>query len=55
MPTRDSEEIASIRASVRQLCAAFPGEYWRTLDRARAYPTEFVTAPTEAGLLAAPI
>jgi acyl-CoA dehydrogenase len=50
---RDSEEIASIRASVRQLCAAFPGEYWRTLDRARAYPTDFVTALTEAGFLAA--
>jgi acyl-CoA dehydrogenase len=53
MATRDSEEIASIRASVRQLCAAFPGEYWRKLDRERAYPTEFVNALTEAGFLAA--
>jgi acyl-CoA dehydrogenase len=50
---RDSEEIASIRASVRQLCAAYPGEYWRKLDRERAYPTEFVNALTEAGFLAA--
>ena len=53
MPMRDSEEIASIRASVRALCAAFPGEYWRKLDRERAYPTEFVKALTDAGFLAA--
>ncbi|MEN3379094.1 MAG: acyl-CoA dehydrogenase [Hyphomicrobiales bacterium] len=50
---RDSEEIASIRAAVRALCANFPGEYWRTLDRERGYPTEFVNALTEAGFLAA--
>ena len=31
----------------------FPGEYWRALDRERAYPTEFVTALTKAGYLAA--
>jgi acyl-CoA dehydrogenase len=53
MAARDSEEIASIRAAVRALCAGFPGEYWRKLDRERAYPTEFVTALTEAGFLAA--
>ena len=51
--SRDSEEIASIRAAVRALCANFPGEYWRTLDRERGYPTEFVNALTEAGFLAA--
>ncbi len=39
--------------AVRALCAKFPGEYWRTLDRERAYPTEFVAALTEAGYLAA--
>jgi alkylation response protein AidB-like acyl-CoA dehydrogenase len=38
---------------VRALCAKFPGEYWRALDRERAYPTEFVVALTEAGYLAA--
>ena len=48
-----SEEIASIRAAVRALCAGFPGEYWRQLDRERAYPTEFVDALTRAGFLAA--
>ncbi|MGP0092246.1 MAG: acyl-CoA dehydrogenase family protein [Xanthobacteraceae bacterium] len=42
-----------IRASVRALCANFPGEYWRALDRERAYPTAFVKALTEAGFLAA--
>jgi acyl-CoA dehydrogenase len=48
-----AEDIAQIRASVRALCAKFPGEYWRVLDRERAYPKEFVTALTEAGFLAA--
>ncbi len=49
----DTDDLAQIRASVRALCARFPGEYWRKLDRERAYPTEFVTALTEAGFLAA--
>ena len=30
---------AEIRAEVAKLCARFPGEYWRALDRERAYPT----------------
>ena len=42
-----------IREGVRALCARFPGDYWRDLDRERAYPTEFVRALTEAGYLAA--
>jgi alkylation response protein AidB-like acyl-CoA dehydrogenase len=42
---------AEIRESVRRLCAQFPGEYWRALDRERAYPTAFVAALTEAGFL----
>src|SRR3954470_22862701 len=50
---RDSEEIAGIRAAVRSLCEKFPGEYWRALDRDRAYPTAFVDALTKAGFLAA--
>ena len=48
-----NEDHADIRQSVRALCAKFPGEYWRKLDRERAYPTEFVKALTEAGFLAA--
>jgi acyl-CoA dehydrogenase len=47
------DEFAQIREAVRALCAKFPGEYWRALDRERAYPTEFVRALTEAGFLAA--
>jgi acyl-CoA dehydrogenase len=47
------DDIAQIRESVRALCGNFPGEYWRKLDRERAYPTEFVAALTEAGFLAA--
>lgn len=43
--------ISQIVDSVRALCARFPGEYWRTCDRDRSYPTEFVTAMTEGGFL----
>ncbi len=45
--------LAQIRASVRALCSGFPGEYWRELDRTRAYPAAFVKELTEAGYLAA--
>ena len=50
---RHDDDLADIREAVRALCAKFPGEYWRALDRERAYPTEFVAALTEAGYLAA--
>src|SRR5215468_4584603 len=52
-PADSLDDLAQIRASVRALCARFPGEYWRKLDRERDYPTEFVAALTEAGYLAA--
>ncbi|CAG1014535.1 MAG: acyl-CoA dehydrogenase [Rhizobiaceae bacterium] len=45
------DEIAHIRDSVRKLCADFPGEYWRRLDRDNAYPSEFVKALSDAGYL----
>ncbi len=48
-----ADEIAHIRESVRALCAKFPGEYWREHDREMRYPSEFVSALTEAGYLAA--
>ena len=48
---RVSETFPEIREAVRRLCARFPGPYWRALDRERQYPTEFVTALTEAGFL----
>jgi acyl-CoA dehydrogenase len=45
-------DIADIRRAVAALCARFPGEYWRALDRERAYPAEFVQALTAGGFLA---
>jgi acyl-CoA dehydrogenase len=47
----DQATVEQIRAAVAELCRRFPGEYWRDLDRRRAYPTEFVQAMTEAGYL----
>jgi acyl-CoA dehydrogenase len=47
----DDAASEQIRQAVRNLCARFPGEYWRALDRERAYPTAFVEAMTEAGHL----
>ena len=49
--TGGPESYAEIRDEVAKLCARFPGEYWRNLDAARAYPTEFVSALTEGGYL----
>ena len=49
----EDENFPDIREAVRALCAKFPGEYWRALDRERAYPKDFVDALTEAGYLAA--
>ena len=47
----EQENHPDIRHAVRRLCAEFPGEYWRKLDRERAYPAEFVKALTEKGWL----
>ena len=47
-----SDEVSDIRAAVRDLCADFPGEYWRKLEP-DSYPTQFVQALTEKGWLAA--
>lgn len=52
-PRAPQDDYAEIRESVRALCAKFPGEYWREIDRERAYPTAFVNALTQAGYLAA--
>jgi len=49
----ESADLAPIREAVRALCAGFSGEYWRALDRERAYPEKFVAALTNAGFLAA--
>jgi acyl-CoA dehydrogenase len=47
------EDYADIRESVRQICAGFPGAYWRELEDRQAYPETFVKALTDAGYLAA--
>ncbi|WP_236033436.1 acyl-CoA dehydrogenase family protein [Belnapia mucosa] len=52
-PMLAADPHAEIREEVGKLCARFPGEYWRQVDRDRAYPTEFVQALTEAGYLGA--
>jgi len=49
----DGDPHQEIRAGVRKLCARFPGEYWRRLDREAAYPADFVKAVTAAGYLSA--
>ena len=46
-------EQETIRDAVRELCARYPDEYWRDLDRRGAYPDEFVKALTDAGWLGA--
>jgi alkylation response protein AidB-like acyl-CoA dehydrogenase len=50
-----SAEHAAIREGVAEVCANFPGAYWRDLDARRAYPEAFVHALSEAGYLAAMI
>ena len=49
--THQDQDYSDIRASVAKLCAQFPGEYWRKLDREMAYPKEFVQALIDAGYL----
>lgn len=44
-------DFPEIRENVKKLCAGFPGEYWRALDRERKYPTEFVQTLTREGFL----
>lgn len=49
-------DYPEIREQVTKLCAEFPGEYWRDLEKqppSGSYPTAFITALTEAGYLAA--
>jgi alkylation response protein AidB-like acyl-CoA dehydrogenase len=52
-PTDYSETVTQLRDTVERVCKDFPGEYWRAKDREREYPTEFVQALTDLGLLAA--
>ena len=51
MTATEQEDHTEIRNAVAKLCAQFPGEYWRKLDREMAYPSAFVDALTKAGYL----
>ncbi len=42
-----------LRKSVHTICGKYPDSYWRELDRAGAYPDEFVDDITRNGFLAA--
>ena len=48
-----TESYGDIRDAVRDLCKAFPDEYFRRIEAAQAYPEEFVKALTTSGWLAA--
>lgn len=52
-PFAEPAHISAIRREIRALCAAFPDDYWRDLDRRRDYPEDFVRALTAAGWLGA--
>jgi acyl-CoA dehydrogenase len=51
MASGTADTYSDIRQAVARLCARFPGEYWRKLDREMAYPEAFVKALAEAGYL----
>ena len=46
-------DYPELRDAVRRVCEGFPAAYWRKLDDARGYPTDFIKALTDAGFLAA--
>src|SRR5829696_6254128 len=46
------EDYPELRESVRKICEKYPGAYWRGLEDAQEYPTQFVEELTGAGFLA---
>ena len=44
-------DIAEIRAAVRQLCDKFGEDYWLQMEREDGYPAEFVSELTSSGYL----
>ena len=46
-----TDSINEIRQNVASLCANYGESYWRELDAAKGYPTEFVKEMTDAGFL----
>jgi acyl-CoA dehydrogenase len=55
MKLNTTDAYQDIRDAVRNLCSAFPDEYFRKVDEAKAYPEHFVDALMQAGWLAAMI
>ena len=55
MTTTTSMSLDSIRAAVRDVCANFPDEYWRDLDKRSEYPEAFIKELTRLGWLGAMI
>jgi acyl-CoA dehydrogenase len=51
--TWSTEELASLRSAVGEICDAFPDPYWRAADAQKRYPEEFVRALADAGWLGA--
>jgi acyl-CoA dehydrogenase len=47
-----SDDQLAIQAAIRDVCARFPGQYWRKLEESGDYPDEFVRTLTELGWLA---
>jgi acyl-CoA dehydrogenase len=51
--SHDTELRSDLRSAIDRICADFPDQYWRDLDRERAYPEKFVDALTGTGCLGA--
>jgi acyl-CoA dehydrogenase len=46
-----TDEQLAIQEAVTELCAPFDDDYWMRMEKSGQYPTDFVTALTEAGWL----
>src|SRR6476646_9305343 len=46
------EDRQAIREAIRKICAGFPDQYWRDIDKVHEYPQAFVDALTASGYLA---
>ncbi|MFO0645770.1 MAG: acyl-CoA dehydrogenase family protein [Polyangiales bacterium] len=45
----ESPDLDAVRRSIRAICQRYDLDYWRKVDSARAYPTEFMATVAEAG------
>ena len=46
-----SDDQRAIQSAIRDVCAGYPGKYWRELEETGGYPDEFVRTLTELGWL----